>query len=111
MASRLLHSERSSANKMTLKIENSSDDTGTTIKLIGRMQEEHIQELKALIGHDDPRVSLDLEQLGLIDVVAVRFLAACEAEGIRIVGSSVYIRDWIDKEGDQPDEGGSEAVM
>jgi hypothetical protein len=33
-----------------------------------------------------------------VDVKAVRFLAVCETEGIRIVLCSPYIRDWIDKE-------------
>jgi hypothetical protein len=84
---------------MTLKIENVLDDAGTTIRLIGRMKEEHIEHLKEQIRRSGQNVTLDLEELALVDVDAIRFFAACEAEGIRIVGSSVYIRDWIDNEG------------
>lgn len=83
---------------MTLKIESHSEDNGTTIRLIGRMQEKHLDELKAQIEKDRPMIALDLEQLSLVDVKAVRFLAVCETEGIRIVRCSPYIRDWIDKE-------------
>jgi hypothetical protein len=43
-----------------------------------------------------------------VDVKAVRFLAVCETEGIRIVRCSPYIRDWIDKEAHPPDKFGGE---
>jgi anti-anti-sigma regulatory factor len=98
MALVLLSSPAKTANNMTLKIESISDGTGITIRLIGRMQEEHLDELKAQIEKGRPKIALDLEQLSLVDVKAVRFLAVCETEGIRIVLCSPYIRDWIDKE-------------
>ena len=83
---------------MTLKIESISEDNGTTIRLIGRMQEEHLDELKAQVEKGSAKIALDLEQLSLVDVKAVRFLAVCEIDGIRIIHCSPYIRDWIDKE-------------
>jgi hypothetical protein len=93
---------------MTLKIESQSQGSDTTIRLIGRMQEEHPDELKAQIEKGRPKIALDLEQLSLVDVKAVRFLAACETEGIRIIRCSPYIRDWIDKEAHPPDKFGGE---
>ena len=83
---------------MTLKIESLSYGNGTTIRLIGRMEEEHLDELKAEVEKAGPKIALDLEQLSLVDVEAVRFLAVCEIEGIHIVHCPPYIRDWIDKE-------------
>ena len=83
---------------MTLKIESISEDNGTTIRLIGRMQEEHLDELKAQVEKGSAKIALDLEQLSLVDVKTVRFFALCETEGILIVRCSPYIRDWIDKE-------------
>jgi ABC-type transporter Mla MlaB component len=83
---------------MTLKIESLSDWNGTTIRLIGRMEEEHLDELKAEVEKAGPKIALDLEQLSLVDVEAVRFLAVCEDDGICIVRCPPYIRDWIDKE-------------
>ena len=83
---------------MTLKIESLPDGNGTTIRLIGRMEEEHLDELKAEVEKAGPKFAIDLEQLSLVDVEAVRFLAVCEGDGIRIVRCPQYIRDWIDKE-------------
>ena len=83
---------------MTLKIESLPDGNGTTIRLIGRMEEERLDELKAEVEKAGPKIAFDLEQLSLVDVEAVRFLAVCEDDGIRIVRCPPYIRDWIDKE-------------
>jgi anti-anti-sigma regulatory factor len=83
---------------VTLRIESASDEHDTTIRLIGRMQAQHVEELKAQIGASGARVVLDLEQLSLVDIDAVRFLGTCQAGGIRIVHCPPYINDWIDKE-------------
>jgi hypothetical protein len=40
---------------------------------------------------------LDLEELNLVDVEAVRFLGSSEAAGVTLVNRSPYIRDWIGK--------------
>ena len=83
---------------MTLRIEPVSDEHGTTIRLIGRMQAQHVEELKAQIGARGARVVLDLGELSLVDVDAVRFLGTCQAGGISIVQCPSYIKDWIAKE-------------
>ena len=83
---------------MTLRIEKASDRQSTTIRLIGRMRAEHLDELKAQINDGTSRVALDLEEVILVDVDVVRFLGMCQAEGIRLVHCSPYIENWIDKE-------------
>ena len=83
---------------MTLRIESVSDEHGTTIRLIGRMQAQHVEELKAQIGAGGARIVLDLEELGLVDIDAVRFLGICQAGGVSIVHCAPYINDWIAKE-------------
>ena len=83
---------------MTLRIESVSDEHGTTIRLIGRMQAQHVEELKAQIATSRARVLLDLEELSLVDLDAVRFLGTCQAGGISIVHCPAYIHDWIAKE-------------
>jgi anti-anti-sigma regulatory factor len=85
---------------MTLKIEKHSDGNSTTIRLIGRMQAEHLPELQKEIGASESKITLDLEELNLVDVAAVRFLGVCEARGATLVNCSPYIRDWIGKERD-----------
>jgi anti-anti-sigma regulatory factor len=85
---------------MTLKIEKYSDEYGTRIRLIGRMQAEHLAELETLIKESGSKIVLDLEELNLVDVEAVRFLGSCEVAGITLVNCCPYIRDWIGKERD-----------
>ena len=83
---------------MTFKIEKYRDGHGTTIRLIGRMRAEHLSELEKQIKESESKIVLDLEELNLVDVEAVRFLGSCEAAGITLLNCSPYIRDWIGKE-------------
>jgi anti-anti-sigma regulatory factor len=83
---------------MTLKIEKYSDGHSTTIRLIGRMQAEHLPELEKQISASESKIVLDLEELNLVDVEAVRFLGSCEVAGATLLNCSPYIRDWIGKE-------------
>jgi anti-anti-sigma regulatory factor len=85
---------------MTLKIEKYSDGYGTTIRLIGRMQAEHLEELEKQIHESGPAVRLDLDEVTLVDVECVRFLGGCEIRGATLLNCSPYIRDWIGKECD-----------
>jgi anti-anti-sigma regulatory factor len=85
---------------MTLKIEKYSDGYSTTIRLIGRMRAEHLPELEKQISESESKIVLDLEELNLVDVEAVRFLGMCEAQGVTLLNCSAYIRDWIGKERD-----------
>ena len=85
---------------MTLKIERYSEGPSTTIRLIGRMQAEHLAELEKEIRNAGPKILLDLEEVDLVDVQIVRFLGACEAQGMTLLNCSPYIRNWIGKERD-----------
>jgi len=83
---------------VTLKIEKSSDGQGTTIRLIGRIRAQHLEELEKQIEESESKIALDLEQVTLVDVQAVRFLGWCEAQGVTLRNCSLYITDWIAKE-------------
>ena len=83
---------------MTLRIEKHSDAHRTTIRLIGRMQAEHLPALQALIKESETRIALDLEELTLVDVEAVRFLGSCREDGVVLLDCSRFIRDWIARE-------------
>jgi len=85
---------------MTLKIEKHSDGYGITLRLIGRMRAEHLPELEKQIRESESKIVLDLEELNLVDVEAVRFLGLCEEQGVTLLNCSPYIRDWIGKERD-----------
>ena len=83
---------------MTLKIEKTLVEHGTTIKLIGRIRAEHLSELKAQITASVPKIVLELGEVSLVDADAVRFLGSCETEGIQLLNCSAYIREWIVRE-------------
>ena len=83
---------------MTLKIEKYSDGNSATIRLIGRMRAEHLEELEKQIGESGPAIILDLEEVTLVDVEIVRFLGTCEARGATLLNCPPYIRNWIGKE-------------
>ena len=83
---------------MTLRIERSSDRGHTTIRLIGRMRAEHVAEVQKQIEASGPAVTLDLEDVTLVDVQVVRFLGACETRGIALRNGPPYVSDWIARE-------------
>ena len=83
---------------MTLRIEKDSNGQRTAIRLIGRMRRECIEELKAQIKAGGASVTLDLNEVSLVDLDVIRFLATCQTQGISLVHCSRYIRDWIAKE-------------
>jgi|SRR5277367_3723594 len=83
---------------MTLKIERISGKRGTQIRLSGELRSEHLSQLKAEVERARPRVVLDLEELDLVDVEAVRFLNTRKAEGISVLHCSPYIKEWMLRE-------------
>ena len=83
---------------MVLKIDTVSDGESTTLHLSGRLQSDHVEQLKAQIEASSQRVILDLDEVKLVDREVVCFLGVCEANGVQINQCSRYIRDWIDRE-------------
>lgn len=83
---------------MTLKIERLSGERRTRIRLSGELRCEDLDQVKAEIARCGARVVLDLEELDLVDLKAVRFLNACRAEGITVLHCSPYIREWMFRE-------------
>jgi len=59
-----------------------------------------LAELEKLVRESESKIVLDLEEVNLVDVEAVRFLGMCEAQGVTLLNCSPYIRDWIGKERD-----------
>ena len=96
----LVQQMRNARANVTLKIERYSDGAITTIRLIGRMRAEHVMELEQQIAESKSTIVLDLEEVKLVDVEAVRFLGSCEVGGVTLLNCAPYIRDWIGKERD-----------
>ena len=80
---------------MTLRIEQIANDSETIFTLIGRITSPDVQQLKAEIAEARNRVTLDLEQVVLVDLDAVHFLVASEQRGIHLHNLPQYVREWI----------------
>jgi hypothetical protein len=83
---------------MTLKIEKKADSHQTEIRLIGQIEGDVLRTLKDELQDSNPATILDLEEVTLVDVDAIRFLRDCETEGMSIRNCSQYIRNWIQRE-------------
>ena len=82
---------------MTLKIERISGKHRARIRLSGAFRCDHLGQVRAEINRGGP-VALDLKEVDLVDVEAVRFLNAREDEGISVLHCSPYIRQWMFRE-------------
>jgi anti-anti-sigma regulatory factor len=84
---------------MTLRIEKDSDGSRTVLRVSGRIGSENLEELKAEIDGNKAGTTLDLEHVTLVDVEGVRFLNQCQQTGIELIHCSLYIREWMAREG------------
>ena len=67
------------------------------LRCSGRIDAEHLSELRSCLSRHGPNVVLDLDEVRLVDAEVVRFLARCEAEGMELRHCSRYIRKWMDQ--------------
>src|SRR2546421_13096886 len=81
--------------EMTCKIERHTDGQQTTFRLIGYLQAEHLEALKAQLESHGPRTVLDLDEVMLVDVEVVRFLGGFEAAGIAGLPCPPYIPEGV----------------
>jgi len=85
---------------MTLRIERSARQKFTVFSVSGRMEAEHVSELKELFDRDYREIILDLRDLRLADRDAVKFLRGCERDGMKFENCPAYVREWMDREKD-----------
>ena len=80
---------------MVLRIEHIRGDSGTIFLLIGRITSPDVQDLKARVAEEPNPVALDLQQVRLVDLDAVHFLATAERRGVELRNLPQYVREWI----------------
>jgi len=80
---------------MVLRIEQVSGDSQAVFVLGGRISSPDVQALKAHIADWRTPVAFDLSQVRLVDLDAVRFLAAAERHGIELRHTPPYVHEWI----------------
>ena len=81
-----------------LKIQRLENDEVVIFALSGRIEHEHVLKLQTLLDAESRQqaLALDLEEVRLVDRDAVRFLAGCEASGVKLKGGPPDIREWIE---------------
>ena len=85
-------------SRMTLKIESAFDGKAATLRLSGRIEEDHLAAIQEEVRRYHPRLAFNLGEATLVDREVVCFLAAQEAEGVELVECPRYIREWIAEE-------------
>ncbi len=84
---------------MTLKIQRSVKRDCTIFNLCGQIDARELPDLqKLLLAEKQKSVVLDLKEVRLVDREALRFLAHCDENGIRLENCPAYIRVWIVRE-------------
>jgi anti-anti-sigma regulatory factor len=86
---------------MTIKFEKENRRLKTMIRLSGRLQSKHLEELKRQLEGTRSRIALDLNGVTLVDVEIVRFLNACEKGGVELLNCWPYIQEWMIREKDR----------
>jgi hypothetical protein len=81
-----------------LKIQRSANGR-VVFTLSGRIAAEDVKELRQLLALEKAgqRVALDLRDVTLVNQDAVKFLADCEADSIKLENCPAYIREWIEQ--------------
>ena len=80
---------------MTIRIEKETHRLKTMIRVSGRLQSKHLDELKTQLEGAQSQIVLDLNGVTLVDVEIVRFLNACEKGGVELLNSWPYIQEWM----------------
>ena len=76
---------------------------GVVFSVSGRLESDNQRELSTLLELEPSgsAITLELQDLVLVDVDAVGFLRACETKGIALRNCPPYIRAWMASQGDQ----------
>ena len=81
---------------MILRIERIPELYKVRLRLSGQFRSHHLDQIKAEISRGE-LIVLDLEEVDLVDIEAIRFLNAREDEGISVLHCSPYIQEWMSR--------------
>lgn len=91
-----------SLNLMTWRVDTTRDGPRAVIRLAGRIRGENLADLERQIAGEAGSVVLDLDDVTLVDVDVVRFLARTEAAGTELRLCPPFVRAWIERERGAP---------
>jgi hypothetical protein len=81
-----------------LRIERDHDECVARFRLSGRIQSEFLVCVRSAMNDGRAHKILDLSEVTLVDLGVIRFLIYCEDEGIELVQSPPYVREWMLRE-------------
>lgn len=92
----LANGEGKISTRAMLRIQRYSNG-GVVFSLSGRIEVDDVVELQRLLsleaaGRD---IAFDLQDITLVDRDALKYLARCETESVRLENCPAYIRNWI----------------
>jgi anti-anti-sigma regulatory factor len=81
-----------------LKIQRSANGR-VLFRLSGRIEAEDVKELRQLLALETngQQLVLDLRDVTLVNQAAVKFLASCETDSIKLENCPAYIREWVER--------------
>jgi len=80
---------------MTLKIKRIREKNGTRISLSGELRCLHLLDLRAEVEQVAQPITLDMDEVDVVDIDGIRLLNECQTHGIQVVNCSPYIREWM----------------
>ncbi len=83
---------------MTLRIDTTIDGHVVTLRLSGRISSGDLDDVRGEFAGRGGVIVLDLAEVMLVDVEAVRFLKASEREGVVLRNCPAFIREWVSRE-------------
>jgi anti-anti-sigma regulatory factor len=82
-----------------LKIQRSANGK-VVFTVSGRIEAEDVKDLRQLLDLEtagQQHLVLDLRDVTLVNEGAVKFLAGCEADSIKLENCPAYVREWIER--------------
>jgi hypothetical protein len=64
----------------------------------GRITGEHVDTLRGVLEQESDGFAIDLKNVLLVDIEAVKLLALSEAHGTELRNCPPYIREWVTRE-------------
>ena len=84
---------------MSCRIERLISEQGSVVlRVSGRIEAEHADKLKEMLGQESGRVTVDLEEVLIVDRDALGPLASFERNGVELRDCPAYVREWIIRE-------------
>jgi len=81
---------------VSYRIHRAAGPDSIVFTLSGEMDGEHVERLRELLAAEIVgRIVLDLQEVTLVDRVAVQFLTGIEGPDVRIANCPEYVRSWI----------------